>query len=78
MLILYVTKHCPNCPKVKLYLISKNVAFDIKDAEKIPGECEKYNIQSVPTVRLDNDVLPIGNDLKKLSVWLRKRGLIRG
>jgi glutaredoxin len=77
MLILYVTKQCPNCPKVKQYLISKNVAFDIKDAEKIPGECEKYNIQSVPSVRLDNDVLTVGNGTKKLEKWLKERGLVK-
>ena len=75
MLILYVTRNCPNCPKVKAYLVSKNVEFEIRDAERIPDECAYYNIQSVPTVRLDNDVLPVGNDMKKLSGFLRRKGL---
>jgi glutaredoxin len=78
MLILYVTQNCPNCPKVKQYLISKNISFDVKDAEKCYKECFEYGIQSIPSVRLGNDVLPIGNDLKKLSAWLRKRGLMGG
>lgn len=77
MMILYVTKHCPNCPKVKVYLIGKNVDFEIRDAERLPEECAYYNIESIPSVRLDNDVLPIGNDMKKLSAWLKKRGLVK-
>jgi glutaredoxin len=77
VLILYVTKNCPNCPKVKTYLISKGVDFDICDAEKNPEQCDRYNIQAVPSVRLDNDVLPVGNDTRRLGKWLKERGLAK-
>ena len=77
MLILYVTNNCPKCPKVKTYLLGKNINFEIRYADRLPDECMYYNVQSIPSVRLGNDVLPIGNDMKKLSNWLKKRGLVK-
>lgn len=75
MLILYTTKICPNCPKVKKYLVDKKIEFKEVDAEKVPQECEYYGIQSVPCVRFGEDVLTVGNDLRRLVGFLRKKNI---
>jgi glutaredoxin len=73
-LIFYTARFCPTCPKVKRWLDSKGIQYEERDAEKIPSECDYYGIQSLPTVRIDEQVLPVGNDLRKLERWLRKNG----
>jgi len=61
---------------VRKWLTSKGIEYEERDAEKIPQECVWYEIQSLPTVRIGNEILAVGNDMRKLQKWLKKHGVM--
>jgi glutaredoxin len=78
MLILYVTKQCPNCGKVKRILNDKGYQYEVRDAERLPDECAFYNIESVPALRFGEGekavIWLLWMGMKRLDELLRKHG----
>jgi glutaredoxin len=75
-LILYSASFCPTCPKIGKYLESRGIRYEERDVEKYRDDCDRYEIQSLPTVRIGEQVLAVGNDTRKLERFLRTNGLL--
>ena len=52
--ILITTGHCPNCKKAKEYLWENNVKFDIKDAHEVMDLVQKFKVDHVPVLIVDD------------------------
>jgi len=59
-IVLYVTPLCAPCDRLKAYLRSREIAFEIKDLmmdEEAAEFLESRNIRSSPVLRVGDDIL---------------------
>lgn len=74
MVKVYSFETCPWCDKVKKYLKSKNVEFEVRDielSEEAAKECEQISGDTmVPVTTIDGKNFVLGFDKPKLDALL--------
>lgn len=68
--IVYTTPLCPPCDRLKAYLRSRGVAFQVADLMMEPEaaeELERRNIRTTPVLRVDGELLA-GAELKTETI----------
>ncbi|MBR6012493.1 MAG: glutathione S-transferase N-terminal domain-containing protein [Selenomonadaceae bacterium] len=74
MVKVYSFEACPWCVKVKKYLISKNIEFEVRDIEldvEAAKECQKISGDlTVPVTTVDGVNYVLGFDKAKLDAML--------
>jgi len=68
-MFLISTKTCPNCKMAKKYLDEAKIDYSVKYAEDDPEYCTKNEIQTAPTLVL-NDGTKIEN-VSNIRKWIK-------
>lgn len=52
---LITTKNCPKCKLIKEYMVQRNFAYEVLEAEKNMKLCRNLGIMIVPTMLVHNE-----------------------
>lgn len=67
-IMLFTTRTCPNCPRVKKALDGRGIKYNLIHAEDNADVCNKYKIKSVPTIVVGDKIINGGGPILR---WLK-------